>query len=131
MKKIKANDLNPHGAIVTFIDDNGDKSFLNTWKPILDAKGIKMGVAVITGSVGTGNYMTIEELQNLQSQGIEIYSHTVTHPNDWTILTTQQIIDECKNSQDFLKQNGFDGYDILVYPSGLSSTNYTVNYNSK
>lgn len=113
-------------AVITFIDDDNKSMFLNVQKPIFDKYKIKTTLAVITDFVGTPNYLTKEELLELQNEGFEIISHTDTHSKsvfksadtDLSNVTDEQIETEFRDSQLWLKNNGFKGYDTVVYPWG-------------
>lgn len=124
LRDTQSNPTNHVGAIVTFIDDDADPSFNTIWKPILEETGVKIGLAVVTGRVGKSNSLTLDELKNLQMQGHDIYSHTVNHYATYDTSVTPEILDvEYQNSQKWMKDNGFNCYDILVYPGGLDGKN--------
>jgi len=119
------NPTNYSGAIVTFIDDDATWLYPQWWDSILSNKNINITLATITSKVGTGGYMTLQQLKDRQAQGNDIVSHSETH-SDFGTLTPTQADTECKNSQQWLKDNNFDGYDTFVYPGGLLSTNVAL-----
>jgi hypothetical protein len=115
------------GAIVTFVDDDAESYFLTNLKPTFDAKGVKCNIAVISNNVGTINYMSVQDLLNLQSQGYEIVSHSKTHSSsifrDNIANTTDAMLDiEFGDSQKWLKDNGFGDVNIIIYPYGYFGT---------
>jgi Predicted xylanase/chitin deacetylase len=113
----KNNNIN-NRPIVTYIDDDADPIFKEIWQPILKEKGIKIGLAVIVNRVGKKNSLSLEELHNLQEEGNDIYSHGMNHLA--TYSTEPEILDtEFKDSQQWMKDNGFLGFNVLVYPGGI------------
>ena len=124
-RTIQNNIINFNGAIVTFIDDDATWLYPSWWDSIIAAKNINISLAAVTSKVGTGGYMTLQQLKDRQTQGNDVVSHTKTHPDFGTLTTTQAEI-ECKDSQQWLKDNGFEGYETIVYSGGLTSTNVAL-----
>ena len=52
-----------------WVDDDGSKGFLTTLKPLLDRKGMKCSLGIITDRVGTDTYLSKSELLELQEEG--------------------------------------------------------------
>ena len=75
---------------------------------------------VITGDLGTSDYLTVPELIAMQANGSEIGSHTVDHP-DLQSLSDSQINSECSDSQQFLQSRGLSAVNF-AYPYGLSNS---------
>ena len=119
------NEYNYDGAIVVFIDDDGYKDFKTKLKPVFDSKGIKCTLGVITSKVGVdADKFTVNELKELQNDGYEIVSHSKSHSADIfnkKLVRDEDIELELKESQDWLKSNGFNGYETLIYPYGCFS----------
>ena len=111
-------------AIITFIDDDGTQEFLTNLKPTFDANGIKVSLGIITSFVGTGSYMTLDQLKTLENAGHDILSHSKTHSknifsNSLSSTTESQLNVEFGESLKFLKDNGFKNYDLgVIYPYG-------------
>lgn len=102
------------GAIVTFIDDDCYSS-VNKWVEIANEKGIKLSFAMVKDWVGTAGYCNLDAIQSLQNNGHDILNHTKSHINNWDI-TNSEIIKEIEENIDYMKANGLNGYDVLVYP---------------
>lgn len=114
------------GPVFTVVDDDTPRNFLDMMKPILDQRGIKVTLGVITNNVGKSGYLTKDELLQLQAEGHEIVSHSTDHTNIYTGatgVTNKQIEDSLKDSQQWLIDNGFKGYDTFVLPYGSSNDN--------
>jgi peptidoglycan/xylan/chitin deacetylase (PgdA/CDA1 family) len=61
--------------------------------------------------------LTLEELKDLERNGIAIANHTMTHPM-LDKLSDQELDSELTGSIDFLKENGFQYANVLAYPNG-------------
>ena len=111
-------------AIITFIDDDGTQGFLTNLKSTFDANRIKVSLGIITSFVGTGSYMTLDQLKTLENQGYDILSHSKTHSKNifstsLSSATESQLDVEFGESLKFLKDNGFKNYDLaVIYPHG-------------
>lgn len=112
--------------IVTFIDDDNKSEFLDIQKPIFDKYGIKSTLAIITDTVDSDGYLNLNQLKQLQKEGFEIVSHSKSHSKeifkssefDLSYVKDDTIISEYKESSEWLKMNGFTGFDVIVYPWG-------------
>ena len=106
-------------GVVTIAFDDGNQDQFDYAYPLLQQYGMVGTFYVITGFLGTSSYLTVSELQTMQTNGMEIGSHSVDHP-DFESLTTAQINNECNASQQFLQSNGLSGINF-AYPYGLSN----------
>lgn len=121
LKKIKQVTQNPEsyrGAVVTIMDDDCKSEFLTVWQSVLNDTGARITAAAITGRVGTVGYMTKTELLALQNAGNEIVSHT-NESIETSAITPEQAEISYSTSRQWLIDNGFFGYDTLVYPGGM------------
>jgi len=125
LEGVTKNPVNYNGAIVTIIDDDMRVECRTVWNPVLLDTGVKISFAAISGNVGTPDYMNIGELHTYQDQGHEILSQTVTHEATADI-TPGRADPDYKNSQQWLKDNGFKGYDTLIYPGGMHTNNIPI-----
>jgi peptidoglycan/xylan/chitin deacetylase (PgdA/CDA1 family) len=126
------------GAVISLIDDDGTIEFLNKYKPLLDARGLKATIACVTGQVGisgVGNvlHMDKNQLQSLQNEGFEISSHSVNHQStvfrdNLTSVSDSTIDDEMRLSQQWLKDNDFKGYNNFIYPYGDFATDQALRF---
>ena len=118
--KVSYNSLN-NGTVV-FIDDDGYKEFITILKNICDEKGIKYSIAIPSSRVGNTGYLTLDDLQQLQSEGFEILSHGYTH-GDLTSLTDNSLETHFKNFTTYFRNNGLESAaDYIVYPGNLVNT---------
>ena len=99
-----------------------DDCFLNQYEvalPVLRKYGFRATFGVITDYVGTGHslweYMDIEHLEEMAAIGMDIASHTRTHPNLTANLTDEQLREEIIDSKHDLEKKGFK-VSTMVYP---------------
>lgn len=106
----------PKKAIVLTFDD-GLEDFYTTALPILQKYGFTASNGIITGMIGNHEHMTEIQIKKCIEAGIEITSHTVSHP-DLAISSEEDIKQQITESRDYLETTF--GIDIIgfVYPSG-------------
>jgi len=106
-KLFAAPHRNPKSVVITF--DDGYADFYRHAFPILMEYGFTATVFVITGLMkpqrmsfrGT-ECLTLSEVRELHSQGVEIASHTVSH-HDLRLLKQGEIENELSSSKKFLE----------------------------
>ena len=111
--------LPPKPIVLTF--DDGYKDNYTTMLPILEAHKMTAVVYVITNELGKKNYMTHDELKDMQRRGIEIGSHTADHL-PLTSLTTDEQLYQITASKRFLEWSGLATIYSLSYPNGEVTT---------
>ena len=102
-------------VVITF--DDGYEDNLLVALPILESYGMKATVFVISGSVGQPHYLTWEQLQYMQSRGVEIGSHTVSHA-DLSQVDTARQRQEILQSKLSLEAGIGKPVQFLAYPFG-------------
>ncbi len=100
--------------LVTFVFDDGYETDYTVAKDIFKAQGEPACAAITTGWVNTKNFLNISQISELQKDGWEILSHTVSHPKLKT-LTEDRIETELSQSKSTLESWGFK-VNNLVYP---------------
>jgi peptidoglycan/xylan/chitin deacetylase (PgdA/CDA1 family) len=116
---LPAPTLNPDSRLVALYFDD---AFVNQYQealPVLLQYEFRATFGVITGSIGTGKdlmeYMDEAELKTLAGYGMEIASHTRTHPHLAGALTDGQLQAEIAGSKQDLEEMGFN-VATLAYP---------------
>lgn len=110
-----SGDLPDKPAILTF-DDGYDNFYANAY-PELKKRSMKAVVFIMTGPIGKTGSMTESELKEISSNGIEIGSHTVTHP-DLTIISHDKAVKEITDSKNTLENIIGKKVISFCYPSG-------------
>jgi peptidoglycan/xylan/chitin deacetylase (PgdA/CDA1 family) len=106
------------GLITLRFDDSYYNDTYTVAKPIMDQYGFRGVLACTVNQVGGLTGLTVSQLQELQNSGWDIVSHSMTHSN-FSALSVDSLEYEIKNSQDWLKENGFEkGSRFLVPPNG-------------
>lgn len=106
----------PEKPIVLTFDDGYTDNY-STMLPILEAHSMKAVVYVITNELGKENYLTLEQLKDMQRRGIEIGSHTSDHL-PLTSLDAATCRRQIRESKTFLEWSGLQTIYSLSYPNG-------------
>ena len=101
--------------IITFDDGYADN--YTTVLPILEERGMKATMFMVTYDIGQPDYLSWDQLRDMQSRGIEIGSHTANH-EPLTGLSDAQANDELKLSKLILEWNGIHTVFGFSYPNG-------------
>lgn len=109
-------------AIVTFIDDDGAKVINTIVLPYLKETKTKLGVAIITGAIGsTDYYMTENELLECHKSGyVETLSHCHNQYTALTSLSEDELHYQYATSKEWLKSHGFEA-ESFVYPQNTTN----------
>jgi peptidoglycan/xylan/chitin deacetylase (PgdA/CDA1 family) len=101
-----------------FTDDDISSKVITVLKPILDARGIKPTLAVITGMLGDSGKLTQSQILDLYNERWEMASHTHNHITlDGVALTNEDIDYQLSTSKSYLESIGIK-CDTLIYPEG-------------
>ena len=119
-KQIFKNDMVVHRErkpLITIIDDDGRPEVYTILKPLSEQYNIPITSAVITSRVGDISLsMSLEQLKEIETVGIEIVSHSHTHVH-LADLTEDEIDIDLKASSKWMLENGFS-IDTMVIPFG-------------
>lgn len=106
----------PENAVVLTFDD-GTLDFYTTALPLLEEYGFTASNSIIAEKVGDDWYMTDMDILSIVSIGIEITSHTLSHP-DLTQLSEEEVRRQVAESRDFLENFFSVEINGFVYPAG-------------
>ncbi len=98
------------GPIVSFTFDDGYDSIYADGLPVFQQYNIAAGTYVITDKVGTGDYISLSQLQEMQQAGWEISSHTADHNG----ITEDNV----SRAKQWLDSNGFTNSGFAA-PNGI------------
>lgn len=110
-------------AMLTIIDDDGDKHFLTDVVPMILRKNIPISSAVTPVNVGKVGFMTYEEIDECNDSGAEILCHTYDHPDDIDPhnFNALEVTHKYLRGLNILKRHGYHASDILVYTSSTGT----------
>ena len=106
---------------VVFTFDDGGVSFLTIAAPILEKYG-KSGVFFVsTKYIGTGGFLTKDQVKELEERGHIIGSHSHSHPDNIAALSAVEIDKEWGESARILKE--ILGHEVTMasIPNGYGS----------
>ena len=101
--------------ILTF--DNGYIDNYTDMLPILEERGMKGTVFMVTNNIGRPGYLSWNALKDMQTRGIEIGSHTANHI-PLTEMPPAEADNELRVSKLIMEWNGVPGIFGFSYPNG-------------
>jgi peptidoglycan/xylan/chitin deacetylase (PgdA/CDA1 family) len=109
---------------VIFTFDDTPIGQYNFGKPILDSYGYKGSFMVVCNWVGGQPRMSWTQIADLKNDGMDIGSHTMSHPN-LNQLSASQLEFELAGSKQCLQNHGITP-TTFSYPRNMGSENATV-----
>lgn len=104
-------------AVITF-DDGDEDQYTNAF-PVLKKFNFPAMFYIITARVDKKNFISWEQLKEMAAEGMEIGSHTVTHP-DLPRVTSSLEWQLTDSRRELEKHLGFD-VKFFAYPGGAHS----------
>lgn len=115
---LNGNDL-PEKPIVLSFDDGYRSMYINAL-PILREFGFVATLFLYTAKIDTEPGLTSDMVRELSGAGIEIGSHTVTHP-DMTLISSKRLTTELKQSKSILEKLTGKPVVSFCYPAGRNN----------
>ena len=106
----------PEKAVLIAFDDGYADNYDYAY-PILLEEQVPGTFFVVSGTIGKDNRMTAAELREMQANGMEIGSHTVSH-EDLADLSDEEIDFEMRASKEQLEKMLGTSVYALAYPCG-------------
>lgn len=106
----------PEKPVLITFDDGYIDNYTNAF-PILKAQGLRATIFVIPDSIGKPNYMTWDNLKEMEQNGITVQSHTMHHAK-LEELPDDEIRKELLDSKNILEENLGHPVEFLAYPTG-------------
>ena len=101
--------------ILTF--DDGYIDNYTDMLPILEARGMKGTVFMVTNNIGKPGYLSWRALKDMETRGIEIGSHTANHI-PLTEMPPADAENELRVSKLIMEWNGLRTVFVFSYPNG-------------
>jgi len=112
----KGKEIPENSLIITF--DDGWKNQYTYAFPVLKKYKFPATFFIVVEQIGGNLFMNWNELKELLNNGMEIGSHTLTHPN-LRQVTESQLVSEIKDSKTILEQNLNCQIEVFAYPYGI------------
>ena len=116
MRARKGKAVLPKKPIVLTFDDGYEDNY-TTLLPMLEERGMKGTVYMVTNDIGRPGYLTWDQLRDMQNRCIELGSHTANH-QPLTELSSQMRQDELRLSKLLMEWNGLKTIYAFSYPNG-------------
>lgn len=112
----------PEKSVVLTFDDGYKDNFTDMY-PIIKKYGFKATIFIITDLVDkNAAYLTLEELLELDKNGIDIESHTTNH-DDLSTLSYKNQLKTLRNSKEFIEKTLNKKVNYIAYPFGKYNKN--------
>jgi peptidoglycan/xylan/chitin deacetylase (PgdA/CDA1 family) len=115
LSELLDGEVEENSIVLSF--DDGLEDFYTNALPLLSEYGFTASNAVVTGMVGDHEHMSEEQIKECINAGIEIISHTVSHP-DLRNLSEGELIAEIVDSKKYLEETFELDVKSFVYPAG-------------
>ncbi len=102
--------------MMTIIDDDGDKKFMDKWIPVIEKYQIPITTAVVSNWVDSLDYcMDWNDLSNVKKAGGEVVCHTENHDMDYyRNADVDEIIESYSRAKAKMKEHDLDT-DAIIY----------------
>jgi peptidoglycan/xylan/chitin deacetylase (PgdA/CDA1 family) len=104
-------------AIITTSFDDGGKLDLKVAE-LLKKYDLNGTFYIVLDWIGQEGYLNWEDIKQLDKEGFEIGSHTITHPSDLKMVFDEQLHYEIQNSKDLLETALGHKIASFCYPRG-------------
>jgi peptidoglycan/xylan/chitin deacetylase (PgdA/CDA1 family) len=106
------------GLIISF--DDGFESIYTRAMPILRKNNLRATFFIVSSFVGTRDYLSWDQLLEMKAAGMNIESHTHTHPV-LTKLSREKIKEELTTSKEMLEGKLQSEITALCVPGGFTN----------
>ena len=114
---ISSKDSTNSGIILSF--DDGHKSDIEIVLPMLQKKGFNATFFIVPKFIGKKKFLNWDDIRTLHSAGMEIGSHSMTHP-DFRTLTHSQAEEELNKSKQIIQSKINSPVISFAFPFGFS-----------
>jgi len=108
----------PSAGIVSIVFDDSRASAYTTGKPIMDIYGYRGTMYAIPDLIGTADYMTQAQTDNLHNSGWDIAGHHQTNLSDITAAAAETAV---RSVSHYLREKGYRGAEHFAYPNGVNN----------
>lgn len=114
-----ASSIVPPKSVVLTFDDGWEDQYREAF-PILEKYGDVATFFVFTNGPDSGdpNFLSWSQLKEMQNAGMDIESHSVSHPYLFTITNQADLWKEIEGSREIIESHMGRAPDIFAYPFG-------------
>ncbi len=116
---LQSNQTGQKTAVLTI--DDGFKSFITNGFPLLKKHNVTATLFINTKDIGSGDYMSWDDIKMLSDEGIEIGNHTETHQYFLNLSEENRYIifkNELTNGQKLIEEKLGITPKVFAYPFG-------------
>lgn len=124
MRSRKGKFMLPDKPVILTFDDGYADNY-TYMLPLVEERGMKAVVYMITNKIGAREYLTWDQLRDMQKRGVEIGSHTANHL-PLTSLPPDKQKEEVALSKLLMEWNGINTVFSLSYPNGAYDASLPV-----
>jgi peptidoglycan/xylan/chitin deacetylase (PgdA/CDA1 family) len=119
--------VNSNNKVIMIGFDDGWKSQITYAKPILDKYGFKASFFVVCNYANSGDIsrMNWQDIATLEKDGMDIESHSMTHPPNLNTLNKKELDYEIGGSKQCLASHRYNS-TIFAYPHDSGSNDIAV-----
>lgn len=116
---MEASSILPPRSVVLTFDDGWEDQYREAF-PILEKYGDEATFFVFTDGPDSGDpdFLSWDQLKEMQSAGMDIESHSVSHPYLFTITNQADLWKEIEGSREIIESHLGRAPDIFAYPFG-------------
>lgn len=109
----------PKNAVIMNFDDGWKNQYIYAY-PILKKYGVTATFFIYTDKISVGHsFMNWDEIMDLQNNGMQIESHSISHPILTRIHNDDTLLNEISQSKKILEQKLNKPIKIFAYPYGM------------
>ena len=105
--------------------DDGHKSDISIALPMLKKKGFKATFFIVPSFVGKQGFLDWDDIRALSSEGMEIGSHSMTHPN-FRSLNYSDAREELYESKKIIESKTNTTINSFAFPFGYAPQRFTA-----
>jgi peptidoglycan/xylan/chitin deacetylase (PgdA/CDA1 family) len=106
----------PEKPVMLTFDDGYDDALIHATHA-LDAYGMIGTFGIVSGFIGSPGYLTWDQVREMRDAGMEIISHSATHPGLGGV-GPEQLADEIAGSKQAIETEAGVPVQALIYPYG-------------
>ncbi len=107
----------PSKSVVLTFDDGWEDQYRDAF-PLLKKYGDTATFFVFTNGMDTTDFMTWDQLKEMQAAGMDIESHSVSHPYLSAITDKAELWKEIEGSREIIESHLGRAPDLFAYPFG-------------